>query len=266
MFLDVADTPKIWLPPKPAIIRPCEGFLTPAQKKGIELASFMPVLPPPGKNKSFAYLGTQVSATNTTTHTFTGMSFGGEHATRRILAVFGYSGTDARTVSSTSIGGSAGTQFAAFSSTDFAGYGASRAFATGLSGNVAITFSGAMNRCAVSLYAIYNFVNSTPTDIGGVADTVTSVTVTDFDFTSIANKTLVFGGCHYANNSNTNRYWSSAYRYFATGGSFSPATINRTTTTNVNWPNSMTEAIDGQLVGIAVANSDRMCGMFFSWA
>ena len=265
MFLDVADTPKIWLPPKPAIIRPCEGFLTPAQRKGIELASFMPVLPPPGQNKSFAYLGTQVSAVDQTTHTFTGMSFGGEHATRRLLAVFGYSGTSNRTVSSVSIGGSAATALIGFSSFYFAGEAAHRAVASGLSGNVAITFSGNMNMVACSLYALYNFTNSAPTDTGGLSDNLTSITVTGFDFTTIADKTLVIGGCHYANNSNFNRYWSSAYRYFTTGGSFSAATINRTTTTNVNWPNSMTEAIDGQLVGFGVS-SDRICGVFLSWA
>lgn len=265
MFLDVADTPKIWLPPKPAIIRPCEGILTPAQKRGIEVASFMPMLPPPGKNKSFAYLGTQVSTANTSTHTFTGMSFGGEHATRRIIALFGYSGTSSRAVTGSTIGSTA-TQIAAFSSTDFAGYMSQRAFASGTSGNVSITFDGAMNRCAVSLYALYNFVNSSETDFGGLVDGSTSVTVTGFDFTTIADKTLVLGGCHYSNNTNLNRYWSSAYRYFTTGGSFSAATISRTTTTNVNWPNSMTEAIDGQLVGVAGATGDRICGMFVSWA
>jgi hypothetical protein len=142
-----APPPKLWLPPKPAIIRKSsirENFIP----------MFAPVsgsAPPPAN----AWIGATNLTTNLTTYTFTAASLGTAHADRYVIVGVASVAGFARTISSATIGGVAAT-LNHNQNLGFTGRIISAAVPTGATGDVVLTFSGAMTSCAIGVWAAYN--------------------------------------------------------------------------------------------------------------
>jgi hypothetical protein len=103
----VADIPKLWLPPPPAIIRPARELWRPPVRLRFDQA-FMPGITPViaggGAAKSISFIDTAILTTNLTTYSFTGLDFGAAQDDRYIIGV-AVSGTASRSISSATIGG-----------------------------------------------------------------------------------------------------------------------------------------------------------------
>jgi hypothetical protein len=101
------DVPKLWLPPRPAIIRRARELWRPPVRLRLDQA-FMPGITPViaggGAAKSISFIDTAILTTNLTTYSFTGLDFGAAQGDRYIIGV-AVSGTAARSISSATIGG-----------------------------------------------------------------------------------------------------------------------------------------------------------------
>lgn len=142
--------PKLWLPPKPAIIR----------KLPIVPASFLPGMFPAGvaalrQGAAAAISQTAAAgiATDTDVYTFSTQSFGAAADDRIIAVAIGAGYTTVRTIDSVTIGGVTATVV------DCAGTNHRTAVAyasvpTGTTGDVVVDFSGTCVRCAAITYRI----------------------------------------------------------------------------------------------------------------
>lgn len=107
--------PPLWIPPRPAIIRPADARIIAREARRINKASFLPGMFPAGiiakKSGSLSFVGTVADDSNLTTYSFATAGIGAADATRRtVVACHWYStGTGAVTMSSATIGGVAAT-------------------------------------------------------------------------------------------------------------------------------------------------------------
>jgi hypothetical protein len=147
MIID--QPPKLWLPPKPAIIRPCDR----------SHASF------PGTFPMAIFTANSVSVVNTdsavdnsdlTTYTFTSRALGAVRANRRI--VVGVHHANAIAVSSMTIGGISASQLVIDAGTLASLWSAF--VPTGTTGNIAITFASGQNNCGIGVWAVYDSASS----------------------------------------------------------------------------------------------------------
>lgn len=116
---------------------------------------------------SITYNGSASNDTNITTYTFTSVSIG-TAATNRIVmvAVTSSSGTPARTITSATIAGVSATVLDV--NTSFTNRTAFiyANIPTGTTATIVVTFSGAMTRCAVGSYSLYNLKSTNYIDSG----------------------------------------------------------------------------------------------------
>lgn len=118
------------------------------------------------------FLQTAVSTTSASTYTFSSQNFGTESADRYIVAAAVGRSDDATgtiTLDSVSIGGEAATlsvnhRNTGGSNITFAAFAIAHV-PTGTTGDVVVTFSGAILRCGIALYSATS-VDPTPTDTG----------------------------------------------------------------------------------------------------
>lgn len=168
----------LWLPPKPAIIRPAE----------YKQASFIPAWFPAGivspKGPAFSILSSGINTANQIEYTFSSLSFGAA-ATDRLLIVAVTSGgvLDPATLLSATIGGVSATIHAQANNTGNSVNGHAAVFSalvpTGTSGSVVVTWdgAGAMGNTAYALYRATGLVSSTPTDTATAAGTSPTMSI-----------------------------------------------------------------------------------------
>ena len=168
----------LWLPPKPAIIRPWKDTIakldTPKFESSFPFPSFCPgaaAVAPATVSRNY----NQATGTTGLTPSITGVSFNTAHANRIIVFAFGWNGLGSNTFSSATIAGVSATLAA-----DGSAFATSLRFVifyapvpTGTSGTVAITLtgSGASGHVGVSWSVVY--VNS-GTHIAAAATSVAS--------------------------------------------------------------------------------------------
>lgn len=104
---------------------------------------------------SIAYTSSQVDASNATTYTFTGMSFGAASADRQTVVCFATTGVNnGGTISSATINGVTATVLVQRLSTSTIVGVLSAANPTGTSGTVSVTLSTGKGRAAISVYKL----------------------------------------------------------------------------------------------------------------
>ncbi len=156
----------IWLPPKPAIIRPAPRELIRPPLPDFKQASFLPGMFPAvaiaPKSASISFVGTVADDTNLTTYTFTSAGVGAADPSRRtVVACHWYSiGVGAVTLSSATIGGSAATihvQASPAGSVVSPGCAIiSRLNPTGTTATIAFTLSGGAARAFIGIFNAIN--------------------------------------------------------------------------------------------------------------
>lgn len=119
------------------------------------------------------------STSGLTTYTFSGAAIGTASSDRRIVVAIGSRANAARSVSSVTVGGISATELV---TANDSGSGADIAslwiaeVPTGTTGDIVVTFSAAMLRCAVAQYAVYgmgsNSAFHTQASAGSVANNV----------------------------------------------------------------------------------------------
>lgn len=129
-----------------------------------------------GQPRGRRYINSYTDNTSQTTYTFSGVvDFGPEDPSRIIVIAIESDATSSRTLSSSSIAGSAGTtvvQVTSLSADKGVAALIRRSVPTGTTGQtVSVTFSGACNRCAIHVYALYQMASATPT--GSTSSTAT---------------------------------------------------------------------------------------------
>lgn len=157
----------LWLPPKPAIIRPAVEV-----KKANLLPGWFPggaVAGPAGPDLSF--LSAAANAANQASYTFSSLSFGTAASNRLLIAaITGNTSGSIATLLSSTIGGVSATIHAQAntSANTRNGHAAvvSALVTAGTSGDLVITWdtAGAMLDCEYALYRVTGLVSTTPTD------------------------------------------------------------------------------------------------------
>jgi len=155
--------PPLWLPSRPAIIRPADAKLLRHE------ASFMPGMFPAGVAASKAppaisYIGTTANETDLTTYTFTNHAIGAADPTRRVVVSvnLGYSIASGQTLLSATIAGIAATIHVNMSGANVNAW-ISALVPTGTTANIVVTANGAnCRRCAVMVYRAVNETVTTP--------------------------------------------------------------------------------------------------------
>jgi hypothetical protein len=110
-----------------------------------------------------AWLENRADVTNLTTYSFSSVDFGSAQADRYIIVGIGYGSTtsDARSVSSVTIGGVSASQLTGYSGSNGAALWIA-AVPTGTSGTVAITMSGTCANLGISAYRVAGLGSTTP--------------------------------------------------------------------------------------------------------
>jgi hypothetical protein len=159
-----ADLPKLWLPPKPAIVRPAREVWLPPVRLRLDPA-FMPGITPViaggGAAKSISFIDTAILTTNLTTYSFTGLDFGAAQGDRYIIGV-AVSGTAERSLSSATIGGVAARVVVSVSGGGATDRNAGIIIAnvpTGTSGAIAVTWSSGCAHCAIGWWRATGLAN-----------------------------------------------------------------------------------------------------------
>ncbi len=170
MFDLPPEPPKLWLPPKPAIIRPA----TPDLIRRPSLARKLLRSSSAALDATVAFLQFAGSATDLTTYNFGTLGIGTPGGDRYIgMIVEGVMAAAARTASSVTVDGS---------SLAFAGGAAGQSAASNLgrieiwmgavpsgnsTGNVTVVWSGAMNNCKIAMFECHNIQSATATAVDG---------------------------------------------------------------------------------------------------
>ena len=184
----------LWLPPKPAIIRPWKDTIakldTPKFESSFPFPSFCPgaaAVAPATVSRNY----NQATGTTGLTPSITGVSFNTAHANRIIVFAFGWNGLGSNTFSSATIAGVAATLAA-----DGSAFATSLRFVifyapvpTGTSGTVAVTLtgSGASGHVGVSWSVVY--INS-GTHIAGAATTAAAGANISVNVNTLANSVM----------------------------------------------------------------------------
>lgn len=165
----------LWLPPKPAIIRPASADLR--QFGDPKKANFLPgwfpgaVAGPSGPDLSVVSTG--ADATNTDIYTFSSVTFGAAASDRLlIMALGGGSSSNGVTLGSVTIGGVSATIHAQANNTGNTRNGhaavVSALVPSGTSGDIVVTwiptFEAFMLDMAYALYRVTGLASATPTD------------------------------------------------------------------------------------------------------
>lgn len=162
----------LWLPPKPAIIRPAVQEVR--QFGDPKKANFAPGWFPAGAvagpgGAALEFIASTADATNLVTYTFAGQSFGVATPSRRIIVAASLSAFDSDTDIAVTIGGISATVHVSTINSGNTRNGAaaiaSAAVPTGTSGSVVvdITPNGARS-CVISVYRATDLSNGTPFD------------------------------------------------------------------------------------------------------
>jgi hypothetical protein len=169
--------PPIWLPPKPAIVRPADDIRPPRLAM---LPGIMPVVQSGKPAVVVDYRNTYVNGTSTATPSFASCDIGTAASDRLVVVGAAGEGNSGVTLSGVTIGGNAATQAAAGAfSENNAGLFYLRV-ASGTTATIAVTFSSAKLRSGIVVYALYNVVSDTPYDTNTAGASATSVSVTSF--------------------------------------------------------------------------------------
>ncbi len=114
---------------------------------------------------SVSYVNTYTDTTDQTTYTFSGASIGTASGDRIVIVTIGSRANLARSISSVTIAGVTATAIATANDTsggaDIAAMYAA-AVPTGTTGNIVVTFSAAMLRCAIGVFAMTGASGVTP--------------------------------------------------------------------------------------------------------
>jgi hypothetical protein len=158
MPLDLAPPP-IWLPPKPAIIRPAAE----------PVRAFIPGLTVPFVAKvppaTVSYRATAGDAGNNSTYTFSSVDIGSAASNRYIVAAVLNSSAGASNLTSATIAGVSATILKAAyggGSSDIAATLIGASVASGTTGTISVTFSTGQVRCAIGVWAVYGLQSTTP--------------------------------------------------------------------------------------------------------
>jgi hypothetical protein len=168
----------LWLPPKPAIIRPAAQEVR--QSGGPKKANFLPGWFPAGAvagpgGAALEFIASTADASNLVTYTFAGQSFGVATPSRRIIVAASLSAFDSDTAIAVTIGGISATVHVSTINSGNTRNGAaaiaSAAVPTGTSGSVVvdITPNGARS-CVISVYRATDLSNGTPFDTASASD------------------------------------------------------------------------------------------------
>lgn len=187
MSMDIP--PKVWLPSKPAIIRPAPV------KQANFLPGMFPVMFPviSAGIPSDTFLGFNSSTTNATNWTFSSSPLGTPHSSRHIvLGAFCGHATAQRTLTATCRGNSmtsvVSTQISAFIPTYLFIINDTSANTTG---DIVVTANASSNNIEIGLWAIYDLASSTATDTANAIN----ATAIDLDCNVVSpGIAIVFGG------------------------------------------------------------------------
>lgn len=177
MLFDQPSAPPVWLPPKPAIIRPASD-LNRHDRRAIErefgirvppVKAMLPGMGAPVVRRTapaitISNTANQVSGTDGSSFTFTSAAIGTAAANRIVVVVATVPNTNTNAFSSITIGGNAATFL--FNGT----VGGSRMaiaallVASGTTATIVATFAGSMPRCGLSVYRLDNLQSLTPVD------------------------------------------------------------------------------------------------------
>lgn len=180
MFFDLPpEPPKLWLPPKPAIIRPAERELIrrPSLARKL-LRGASGVLP------TFSYIGQQTSNSDLTTYTFAASDIGTADASR--LVVVGVMGSNSSNIFSSGLIGGVSVSIVAQSRATCL---ISASVPTGTTGDIELTFAGGQTRAVIGVWALYNLSSTTPidTDANSNSDpTINTTRTSQLDMTADA--------------------------------------------------------------------------------
>ncbi len=114
---------------------------------------------------SCSYVTSAVSASDLTTYTFSSQSLGTAASNRYIIVAVMARAASSQTISTATIAGVTATQLIDFGATNTSNAGFLIApVPTGTTGDVVVTFTGAMVRCAIGVYRVVNLKSITPVD------------------------------------------------------------------------------------------------------
>jgi hypothetical protein len=170
MLFDPPALP-LWLPAKPAIIRPAND---------VKRASFIPGMFPaaaaaaPKTPFGITYVATSKDASTATTFTFTNHSIGAADSSRIVVVGLADAGSGGNTISSVTIGGNSAAIAVQTSGTSTRVGIAYLAVPSGTTATIVATYSGSVSRCFVNVYSVVGAQNGTPFDTDGPAGGGTS--------------------------------------------------------------------------------------------
>src|SRR5262245_21099897 len=164
--------PTLWLPPKPAIIRPADANL--------KRANFLPAWFPAGAAAAAAFptiefLDEAQDATNATVYTFASFPLGTAAATRRIFVLVAWQGTGS--LSSVTVAGVTASNHVQAVPGNVNIAIVSAAVPSGTSGSVVVTVSSTSGRCGIAAWRVTDLRDATPTGTDA-SQSVTSDTLT----------------------------------------------------------------------------------------
>lgn len=158
--MDWSLPPKLWLPPKPAMIRA-------ASMSEIKATFPFPTFVPSGAVTplDITQFASQSSGTDASSYNMGTLSIGTAAAGRIVLVAIGSRRASAAAISGVTIGGNAATEVVTANNTDSGANIASiygLQVNTGVTAEIIVTFNSTMLRCGVIIYALYNAPSVTP--------------------------------------------------------------------------------------------------------
>ena len=216
--------PPLWLPPRPAIIRPADReLLKLARRDAIKAsrheASFMPGMFPAGAVSSrplpeLSFVGLTHNDTQQTTYTFTGVNIGAADPTRRVIAVIQFGDTTGvKTLTASTMDGTNFLPQANVLNVQGGTTGGtccilSRLKATGTTADFTFTLSAAAASMKMSL-AIFRALNETSASPTATASDNTVSSLTLATTLNVLNKGWVLAaGCLFGSGAPTNYTWT----------------------------------------------------------
>lgn len=167
------DVPKLWLPPKPAIIRPARHVWRPPIRVRDPIAMLPGIIPVNaggggGPSKTLEFIDTAVNTANLTTYTFTSRVLGDAQADRYIIVV-ALTGTASRTLMALTVGGVSARIVCTITGTSGTSRNAGLAIAnvpTGTVGDIAATWSSGCVQCGIGWWRATGLSSEIENDFG----------------------------------------------------------------------------------------------------
>jgi len=206
----LADVPpKIWMPQKPAIIRPAPAKLR-CSTAGLVAMNFLPGWFPAGAVARadaapaaaiITHTDDDVAAANAATYNFTGLSFGAAEVGDYILANFTARAASARNVNSVTIDGQSATILINTTGVNNQSIFALAEAQGNASGTVSVAWSGTMVRCSCVVWRVQNLQSTVPQDtipmqasLSGNIDAVADGFIAAAGFTSANSSSATWTG------------------------------------------------------------------------